>query len=553
MKVPVKFYIHVCILISLMAMFSGNSAYSQQRTVGLISKDAASDRGYTLIAPVGSTTTYLIDGCGYVVHQWSSLYKPSFAVYLLENGDLLRMVRVDTTASGVGIERRSWDGEIQWLFTLPDSIAQLHHDVRLMPNGNFLVAGTVSMTRSEAISAGRDTSYTVIKVDAEQLLEIKPIGTDSGEIVWLWNSMDHMIQDRDSTLSTFGKVSEHPGKLDFNYYDQKNGSGWCHVNSIDYDHVFDRILVSSRAFSEVWIIDHSTTTEEAKGTTGGTSGRGGEILYRWGNPRAYQRGTASDQKFFSQHNAHWFNNGESDSNSIMVFNNGVGRPGKVYATVDVLKTPMDENGNFDQSATEAYGPETIAWQFKADPDTSMFSQVMGSAARLSNGNTLICEGSKGKITEVDATGHIVWQYVSPVGVLGVVEQGAVPKDPRIFRGPRFSQDYPAFTGRTLVPGSPIELAPWPYECSITGPMTSVEEQESEARNLTGAPNPFSVSLTLSAKATSVEYRIVDATGTVVQSGTVTENESVIDTSLLSAGLYFLINNNGAVQKLIKLN
>ncbi len=63
---------------------------------------------------------------------------------------------------------------------------------------------------------------------------------------------------------------------------------WLHTNSVDYNEEFDQIVVSVRHFSEIWVIDHSTTTAEAAGHSGGNSGKGGDLLYRWGNPEAYR-------------------------------------------------------------------------------------------------------------------------------------------------------------------------------------------------------------------------------------------------------------------------
>ncbi|MGC8644373.1 MAG: hypothetical protein ACP5XB_31305, partial [Isosphaeraceae bacterium] len=58
----------------------------------------------------------------------------------------------------------------------------------------------------------------------------------------------------------------------------------------------DQILLSVHSFSEIWIIDHGTTTAEAATHKGGRSGKGGDLLYRWGNPQAYRAGTAADQQ-----------------------------------------------------------------------------------------------------------------------------------------------------------------------------------------------------------------------------------------------------------------
>ena len=174
----------------IIALIATQSLSSQKQTLGLMYKDSQSDHGYTLIAPIGSKETYLIDNCGKKLHQWTSTNKPGFATYMLANGDLLRTLRLDKssihTGAGGGVERRNWDGELQWRVDFSDSNILMHHDVKMMPNGNILVIAAVRVPMADAYAAGRDTSTLFADMLVDKLMEIRPIGSDSMEIVWEW-------------------------------------------------------------------------------------------------------------------------------------------------------------------------------------------------------------------------------------------------------------------------------------------------------------------------------------------------------------------------------
>ena len=136
-----------------------------------------------------------------------------------------------------------------------------------------------------------------------------------------------------------------------------------HVNAVAYNADLDQIALSSPTFSEIWIIDHSTTTEEAAGHTGGNCGMGGDILYRWGNPYVYDRGGPGDQYFFVPHGVNWIDPGLPGEDNILVFNNG-DRPGSNdYSTVDELVAPRNPDGTYTIEDGEPFGPAAPAWTY----------------------------------------------------------------------------------------------------------------------------------------------------------------------------------------------
>jgi len=372
------------------------------------------DDAQILFAPMYSTTTYLIDKNGEINHTWSSIYAPGEAVYMLEDNTILRTIKLAPSGSGAGggVQKIDWDGNKIWDFSYYTSNYLSHHDIEPLPNGNVLMLAWEYKTREEAIASGRDPyklQGNIIKPD--HIIEVEPTGPTSGDIVWEWHAWDHLIQDYDPTKDNYGVVEDHPELIDINYGDTL--SDWLHTNSIDYNEEFDQILISVRNFNEIWIIDHSTTTEEAAGHTGGNSGKGGDLLYRWGNPRAYGAGNTGDQKFFFQHDASWIEQECPGEGNILVFNNGVNRPGSKYSSVDEIIPPVDSNGNYSLEPGSAYDPEEQVWIYAAENPQDFYSNYVGSAQRISNGNTIICEGAKGKFFEVTYEKERIWEYISP--------------------------------------------------------------------------------------------------------------------------------------------
>src|SRR5581483_6499231 len=160
-----------------------------------------------------------------------------------------------------------------------------------------------------------------------------------------------------------------------------------------YNPELDQVMVSVFEFSELWVLDHGTKTDEAAGHQGGKYGKGGDLLYRWGNPRAYRAGTVKDQKLFGQHNAHWITKGLPGAGHVLIFNNGARRTGGAYSSVDEIVLPVNDKGQYEYEKAKAYGPEKATWTYTAEKKTDFNAPFISGAERLSNGNTLICSGT----------------------------------------------------------------------------------------------------------------------------------------------------------------
>ena len=143
--------------------------------------------------------------------------------------------------------------------------------------------------------------------------------------------------------------------------------------------------------------DHNTTTQEAAGHTGGRYGKGGDLLYRWGNPLTYRMGSENDKMLFNQHDAEWINPGFPSGGNILLFNNGVDRPGEDYSSIEEIIPPITSNGSYTRAADSPYGPTGPVWNYTAEYPTDFFAINLGSARRLPNGNTLICPRTTGSV------------------------------------------------------------------------------------------------------------------------------------------------------------
>lgn len=524
-----------------------------QNTVGTITNTENSFNGYTLFT--SEKETYLINNCGEVINQWSSDYPPGNAVYLLEDGSLLRACKIENNSivfggTGGRIEKFNWEGDLIWSYNYSDSNKVQHHDIYPLPNGNILVLAATVISSTEAIEAGRDPSkLTNERLFNEQIIEIEPAGLNNANIIWEWNIKDHLIQEFDATKNNYGIVSENPQLLDINYLGGLSGNeNWLHVNSIQYNEDLDQIVLSSRHMNEIYIIDHSTTTSQAASNTGGLYGKGGDFLYRWGNPEAYNQGTQDDRKLFGQHYPHWIPEGLPNAGRLIMFNNGFGRSPS-YSEVFITTPPTDSEGVYTYTPNTAYGPDFVNYTY-TDPNnqTNFFSRILSSAQMLPNGNILICDGDSGYFFEIDNNENIVWEYINPVHTLGIMSQGDNPDDfPNIvFRAIKYAQDYPAFIGKDLTPTNPIELNADISNCSL------LSTEDLAANNLKIYPNPTQGIIYFKNGNTPINrIEIYNLLGAQVKN---IQNSNTINLSNIESGVYLAkiySNKKTITKKIIK--
>jgi hypothetical protein len=222
-----------------------------------------------------------------------------------------------------------------------------------------------------------------------------------------------------------------------------------HSNSIAYNPELDQILLSLLTYNEIWVIDHSTTTREAASHNGGRAGKGGDLLYRWGNPQNYGRASAEHQELFGQHDARWIPQSYPGAGNILIFNNGDGRPKERYSSVIEIHPPIDPQGNYKIKDGSRFGPEIPEWEYKAPNKRSFYADFISGAHRMANGNTFICSGPQGHFFEVTPKREIVWEYKNPFSGKAPNPAGDPPRS--VFRATHIPKNHPALKGRELKP------------------------------------------------------------------------------------------------------
>ncbi len=541
---------------------------SAQNTVGLLSYNpSVSYDGYNLLYPHNQPHVYLLDNCGEIVHVWEGEpdTRPGNTAYLLEDGRLIKSSRPASVANdpiwagggGATIEIRDWDNTLLWSFTQNDTQKRLHHDFTVIEKNGTLSIAMIAWelkTEMEAWNVGRDTTTTVDnKMWPDYILEINPA---NDEVIWEWHAWDHLIQDIDPTRPNYGVISDNPQRIDINY-DFGNGvADWMHSNALDYDPVNDMLVLCVPTFHEIWVIDHTTSTAQAAGNVGGNGGRGGDLLYRWGNPAAYKAGDETDQKLFYPHDAHWINDHlqsvDPHFGKLAVFNNRVGED---YSTFNIINSGFDMYDWDFPFNGQTYDPVSfdVTEQHPID-STLMWSTGLSSFQVLPNGNYLIEVGRFGYAFEMTSdTKEIVWEYKTPINGGAFATQGdsLSVNNNLTFRIHRYPTDFPAFIGKDLTPSGWLELEPDTEYCDLLIPTNNILDKE----KINIYPNPASKMVTIEWEAGKyIDMDVYDMLGRkIISSMRLTGGRKYLDTSEWVDGMYFVVINNRATLKLNVMN
>jgi hypothetical protein len=151
-----------------------------------------------------------------------------------------------------------------------------------------------------------------------------------------------------------------------------------------------------------------------------TDKKTGKIVWQVGPEFTATRELRKLGQIIGQHHAHMIPKGLPGEGNILVFDNGgwagygAPNPGSITGFNNALRD-FSRVLEFDPVTLEVvwkYTPLEAGFAELAD-NYKFYSGYISSAQRLPNGNTMITEGSNGRIFEVTPEYEITWEYISP--------------------------------------------------------------------------------------------------------------------------------------------
>ena len=392
--------------------------------------------GYTLFQAAGKGAL-LIDPNGREVQLWKGL--AGFPNKLLPGGQVLGHTGEREPRFGsqdqLDLVQVDWDGKVVWRYDRFEHIAdpgvpprwyaRVHHDYQRQGNpvGYYVPGQDPLIDRGRTLLLVHE-NVKDSRISEHPLLDDTFIEVDwDSRITWRWKPHEH-VEELGFDAAARRVLRRNPNLLPSDgggaLGQAKAGPGsvgdWLHINSLSYvgpnrwydagDQRFhpDNVIWDAREANIIAITDRAS----------------GRVVWRIG-PR--YDGTPAERELgwiIGQHHAHIIPRGLPGEGNLLVFDNGgwagygAANPGSQLG----LKTAKR-----DFSRVLEIDPITLAivWQytpkeagFVVPLDAARFySPFISSAQRLPNGNTLITEGSDGRIIEITADHRIVWEYISP--------------------------------------------------------------------------------------------------------------------------------------------
>ena len=354
--------------------------------------------GLVLISDFTTESVVLIDIDNNIVNFWEVNDYDLLRSYLTPDSILVTISKLNNLPV---LQKYNWDGLLLWTFIFEEGECLIHHEQVILPNGNILAICKETIIAEENIYFNEDLVI-------DKIIEIEPLDNDQANIIWEWHFYDHLIQDYDPNMLNYGIISENPQLFNINAYNLLGD--FTHLNCVDFNSELNQIIFSSRSLNEIFIIDHSTTTEEAKSHIGGIYGKGGDFLYRWGNPINYNRGDLLNQKLHAPHAVNWINSDYPGGGNILLFDNEYDV--SISAIIE-FQPPILSNGLYSLDANEPFEPNEYTW---INHSSNYYSLSHSGAFRMPNGNTLITIFGvpplyEINIIEIDENGSLQWEYL----------------------------------------------------------------------------------------------------------------------------------------------
>ncbi|HEY7670964.1 MAG TPA: aryl-sulfate sulfotransferase [Gammaproteobacteria bacterium] len=374
--------------------------------------------GFTVLSPLGTEAAIVIDMNGNIVKRWDGYNNSAGGpARVLPGGSIVAAGGTRPPhQESLELVQRDFAGNVVWRFDRNEQVEsrdgatiqalRQHHDWQRadFPAGYYSPgaepAGAGSRTLILTHTSRIEPAVADVMLEDDRIIEV----TWDGEVVWEWIASEH-IDGLGFDAAARAAIKAAPG---FNA--ARGGFDWLHVNSATYlgpnpwfdagDARFEpsNIIVSSRQASVIAII-----------------GRDGEIVWRLGPDFSASAELRGIRQIIGQHHAHLIPKGLPGEGNLLVFDNG-GASGYGFTNPIAL----DGSGALvrPNSRVLEINPITLALVWSYVAPGQFFASNISGAQRLPNGNTLITEGTTGRVFEVTNDGTIVWEYINALFTRG---------------------------------------------------------------------------------------------------------------------------------------